>query len=189
MVRDYLKVVLMLPIIGIPISQDEQENFKMAQNYAHKIIKHGGLPLFLPVTIKVSLIPQIANSIDGLLLPGGVDIDPILYGEQPLPMLGRIAPNTDNFEMNIIKEFLPLNKPIFGICRGCQILNVALGGTLYQDLQSEYKGVFQHDQRAPRSYPTHTIMIDQGSRLFQLADNRQSVRVNTIHHQAVKELG
>ena len=179
----------MLPVIGIPISQDEQEDFKMSQNYANRIIENGGLPFFLPVTTKSLMIPQIARKIDGLLLPGGVDIDPNLYGEQPRPRLGRIVPNTDAFEVSIIKEFLGLNKPIFGICRGCQILNVALGGTLYQDLVREYEGVFQHQQSAPRWHSAHTIVIDPESRLYQLADNKPNVRVNTYHHQAVKTLG
>jgi putative glutamine amidotransferase len=123
--------------------------------------------------------------IDGLVLSGGSDVDPHYFGEEPHPKIGNITPERDKTEFLLTKAMLKRNKPILAICRGIQILNVAAGGKLYQDIASQYEGeLIQHSQKAPRSYLAHSVQVTPGSLLAKSAGS-ESFRVNTFHHQAV----
>jgi gamma-glutamyl-gamma-aminobutyrate hydrolase PuuD len=131
-------------------------------------------------TEQIEQIKQICQLIDGLLLTGGVeDVDPSLYGEEPLFELGEIFPERDRMELLLTSEMLRLNKPIFAICRGCQVLNVTVGGSLYQDINTQCQTI-QHRQKAQRSHLSHTIQIDEGTLLYKIMDTNK-LKVNSFH--------
>lgn len=125
---------------------------------------------------------------DGLIIPGGPDVDPRFYGEQPLWALGRTNYKRDTFELELVKAAHTAGKPIFGICRGCQLINVAFGGTVYQDLPTQCPEAYiQHSQQALGSYPVHEVRLAEGSALFQSLG--ATAQINSRHHQAVRALG
>ena len=128
-----------------------------------------------------------AGKLDALLLSGGGDVHPSLFGGQPHRKLGEFDPERDAFEIAILQLMIDLGKPVLGICRGIQVINAALGGTLYQDLASEQPQALQHQQKAPRRYPTHFVTVQQGSRLSAILESSR-LQVNSLHHQAVKDV-
>lgn len=161
------------------------------QMLKNALIKVGGLPIILPFPDDLKVASELAaaavQTFDGLVLPGGPDVDPTLYGEEPINASGRVTYPKDIFELALIKQNLQAHKPILGICRGLQILNVALGGTLYQDLTTQnQQATIKHTQASPGQYPSHHVTITPNSHLEQLLG--QQVYVNSRHHQAVKQV-
>ncbi|MBE9388306.1 gamma-glutamyl-gamma-aminobutyrate hydrolase family protein [Vagococcus salmoninarum] len=146
----------------------------------------GGVPVILPMT-NPELAKTYIASIDKLVLAGGHDVDPQFYGEDPHPKLQGTNPKRDLFEISLIKEALAQKKPIFGICRGMQLLNVTLGGTLYQDLSLYTDWAVRHlqDPTLP-IFPTHKISIEPASHLEKILGS--DYFVNSYHHQAVKRV-
>jgi putative glutamine amidotransferase len=175
----------MLPIIGITMSLEGDSKLFVKKEYSNAIIMAGGIPFLLPLTQKVHIINKMVQKLDGLLLTGGEDIDPTLFGEEPIDGLGEIIPERDQMEINLIHNVIEQKKPILGICRGCQILNVALGGDMYQDIKSQKKPVLQHFQRAPKSHASHSIHIHSSSLLFDIIQ-KMNIKVNSYHHQAIR---
>lgn len=177
----------MLPIIGITSSYDrEVGRIFLSHYYIEAVEAAGGLPLVLPCILPEDHVEQVLNSIHGLILSGGVDVDPLLFGEEPLPAMGDICPRRDRLELMLTRRALALNMPVLGICRGVQILNIAAGGKVIQDIGSTMKGTFKHQQQAPRWYGTHTIRTLPGSKLAAILG--EEMVVNTFHHQAVGEV-
>ena len=135
------------------------------------------------------MVEVLLDGIDGLLLSGGSDLDPDYYGEECAPELGVTVPERDAFEMVLVRLALGRGIPIFGICRGMQVLNVALGGTLYQDLSSQLgKDILNHWQESPKWHPAHEIEVLHDSHLAEIT-RCQNAKVNSYHHQGIKELG
>lgn len=184
--------MLKRPLIGIASSIEAGEHPKTLQInslYAEAISAAGGLPIILPIFQDKTLIREAIERIHGLLLPGGVDVDPLLFHQEPLPGQGRIDPLRDAFELEAIKEIISLKKPCLGICRGCQMITVALEGTLYQDMgQRKDKENLKHSQDAPYWYPTHSILIEEGS-LLEKIYGANKASVNSFHHQAIEDPG
>lgn len=150
------------------------------------VIKHGDIPVLIP-TRNPELMAQYVDVIDGLLLPGGPDVAPKFYGEEPVPNLGDTDAFLDASEIELVKLAVAKRKPIFGICRGVQVLNVALGGTLYQDLYSQRnRPTLQHYQKAPMPQGTHTISVTPDSYLAKIIGRDDTTLVNSHHHEAVK---
>jgi putative glutamine amidotransferase len=179
---------MMLPIIGIvPSRQKELSEYFLSKKYSDAVIEAGGIPYMLSYSSDKEIISGYIDSIDGLLLSGGIDPDTVYYKEEPLPGMGAIDPLRDKFEIDLINEALNNNIPILGICRGCQILNIAAGGTLIQDLDKSEE-YLKHNQNAPRWYPTHDIIIKDGSILYNIFA-KKVIRVNSFHHQAIKDTG
>jgi putative glutamine amidotransferase len=176
----------MQPIIGItPTLNDKQ--WVLNRDLSDSIFKAGGMPYIIAYSQELTQLQLICQSLDGLLLTGGAeDVDPLLYGEEPRVGLGDLSPERDRAEIILAREMLRLNKPIFAICRGCQILNVAAGGSLYQDIYSQCDTI-QHRQKAPRSHLTHSVQIVEGTLLHQITGSHK-IMVNSFHHQAVKSL-
>jgi len=175
----------MKPVIGLTCSIDNQKHF-LNNDYTEAIIRAGGLPLVIPMGTETDVV-QLAGLVDGLLLTGGNDPNPFLFGQEPHPRLGEVTPDRDALEVELARHFLYLNKPILGICRGMQILNVAVGGTLYQDI-SQHKGeLLQHLQDAPRFHASHYVHVEEGSILQQLS-GQERITVNSFHHQAVRDV-
>ena len=191
----------MKPKIGIPTDELIEVNPVMPNNHPayapHDVkeafIKLDALPLIIAFPDDVSQTEQLAQDyvqlIDGLMLPGGPDVDPTFYGEEPHPNIGMTLYQKDLFEIALIKAALAANKPIFGICRGIQIMNVAMGGTLYQDLESQYPDLkIQHPQATLGQFATHHVDLTPDSRLAALY-GKTTIKVNSRHHQAVKTVG
>lgn len=177
------------PVIGITASHDnEYREYRLKKKYSEAIYNAGGIPFILPVITEKKLIKLYIEKIDGLLLSGGLDVDPLIYGENPLPTNGSIDPERDLFELDLFKEAHSKGIAILGICKGCQIINIAAGGTLYQDIYNQIEGVLKHKQEAPRWYPTHRVNIDKGTYLYHIIE-KEKIRVNSIHHQAIKKVG
>lgn len=174
----------MRPVVGITCSYNTAlDQYHLARDYVRAVKAAGGDPVILPHTGNNN-VRSLLNVIDGLLLSGGGDIDPYHFGEEPWPENGSIDPHRDSFELQITMQALEVEMPVFGICRGIQILNVAAGGTVCQDIQRAIPGAYKHSQEAPRWYPTHEIEIKQDSLLFDLLAAHK-FRVNSFHHQMI----
>jgi putative glutamine amidotransferase len=155
-------------------------------DYVAGVAGAGGVPVVLPPILEAA--EEMARGIDGLLLTGGSDLHPSYYGEEPLPELDVTLPARDAFEMEILGHAFQRGVPVFGICRGMQVLNVALGGTLYQDLASQIEGSsIAHRQQMPKWQWTHEVEVDAASKVAKIVQVTD-LRVNSYHHQAIKGL-
>ncbi|WP_010272481.1 gamma-glutamyl-gamma-aminobutyrate hydrolase family protein [Paenibacillus senegalensis] len=178
----------MKPLIGVTSSIKEDRLLITGLDYVMSMEWAGGTPVVLPNLADAAAMDHIANSIDGLLVTGGKDIDPTWFGEEPHVKLGEVSPQRDHFEMQMVQRMMKLDKPILGICRGCQILNVTSGGDLYQDIHSQNEGpLLQHYQVAPRYHVSHFIDVVEGSLLHQISGS-QRYKVNSYHHQALRKV-
>lgn len=176
------------PIIGLTAAYDqEKQTFRLGTEYFRSVQAAGGLPLLLPITPNEALWQPYLANIDGFIFTGGCDITPKFYGAQTQPFCGETQDFRDSFELSLLKAALAHNKPVLAICRGHQLVNVAFGGTLYQDLSTEKPSTIVHRQPEPYETPTHDVMLDGSSPLARLLGNR--IRVNSFHHQAIADLG
>ncbi len=173
------------PIIGITCSQDDSEYNYLLRKYYINVIEHcGGVPIILPA-VKKKIIGEHISIISGLILSGGGDVDPLFFQKEPIPSCGVITPERDFYEIELVKKYIETGKPLLAICRGIQVLNIACGGLIYQDIYSELdKKLIKHVQTAPKWYPTHSIEININSRLYKIF-KKKFLRVNSFHHQAV----
>lgn len=181
----------MRPIIGItPSLATDEKKIYTPTSYPTAIIAAGGTPLFFNFTRDDEMIEAYAAMVDGVLFSGGDDVDPASYGEEQLWACGDVCPLRDAFEIKLLKTLVEKypEKPILGICRGAQLMNVAMGGTLYQDLQSQVKGCIRHQQQQISAYASHKATVSEGSKLQTIYGSTE-VMVNSFHHQAVKDLG
>lgn len=173
----------MKPIIGITPDYDPRERrYKIHEDYIRAVKTVGGYPVLL---FPEEGLPYLA---DGILLSGGGDIDPLLFGEEPLQESGEISPLRDSYELALCREALAQNIPLLGICRGMQVMNIAAGGSIYQDIQVQTTSDLKHSQQAPRHYGTHSIQLQPDTMLAQLFGTLTAT-VNSFHHQAVARLG
>ena len=188
----------MAPIIGITGTLKEDVDtvaerplgkfVRTDLDYVEGVAEAGGAPVVLPPVGDERAAGVLVQSLDGLLLSGGSDLDPGYYGEEPTPELGVTLPERDAFEMALVGLALRRGIPVFGICRGMQVLNVALGGTLYQDLPSQWDGnVLKHRQAIHKWQPTHEVEVREGSYIAEVM-GREVVKVNSYHHQGIKDL-
>lgn len=175
------------PVIGITARVEEDQTYSLDPVYGRAILQAGGLPLIVPI-VDEDDIPLLCERLDGLIVTGGGDINPTLYGEEPHVMLGAVYPGSDEYEEELILNFLKLDKPFIGMCRGMQMFNVALGGTVYQDLESQFEGtLYQHKQMAMRTHRTHSVQLEEDSLLYKIMQEKK-FNVNSFHHQGVKDV-
>lgn len=137
--------------------------------------------------VSAAVLDDYLDLIDGLLVPGGADVDSSLYGEEAHHCLGSVDPELDRMEMRLLEHAFDRDLPILGICRGIQSLAVALGGALYQDLPTQIPGLTHELRENDRSFLAHDISISQGSRLESIL-GKTSIGVNSLHHQSVRML-
>jgi gamma-glutamyl-gamma-aminobutyrate hydrolase PuuD len=178
------------PLIGITagLSPTTPEYYVLRWDYLRSIELAGGIPVVLPPS-GPALHPSLIVRLDGLVATGGVDVDPRLYGADPHPKVTDVSEERDEFELILMREALARGIPILGVCRGMQVLNVELGGTLIQDIPSETGSTLCHlDLDQPRATIAHPIFVECGSRLGDIL-GRHEVPVNSFHHQAVGRLG
>lgn len=151
---------------------------------------NGGTPILVSLIPNEEYIASVMDGVQGVLLPGcDSDVDPQLYGEQPHPKLGTVVPEKDATDLMVLAEAEKRHLPVFAICFGAQSLNVSRGGTLIQDIESQVPNCLKHEQGNPRDRASHSIAIEKGSRLARLADGLKEIRVNSHHHQAIKDVG
>lgn len=179
------------PVIGItPGYWSENNKLFIHKGYTDAIISAGGIPFLLPLTLDEDVVVSGIEKCDGILLSGGPDVDARLFGEFNMNCSGEISPYRDCLDLLAARITIEGKKPVLGICRGAQVLNIALGGSIYQDIFSQIKDrdIIKHKQEAPGWYPVHDINIKEGSKVYA-AFGKSSTGVNSFHHQAVKELG
>ena len=156
------------------------------KDYVDAVIKAGGVPLIIPFNTDKEVIISQVQVIDGLVLSGGHDVSPYNYGQEPSPLLGETFPERDDYEMLLLEEAKKRNLPILGICRGFQIINVAGGGTLHQDLSLIGKSVLKHNQVSKPTLKTHKIQIEENSIISEIFG--KETMVNSFHHQALDKV-
>jgi putative glutamine amidotransferase len=177
----------MSKLIAISATADDSR-IRLSLNYARSLEGAGLIPVVVPPLTDPTRAGEILDSAGGLLLTGGEDVDPARYGAARHPELGATHPARDATELALLAAARERRMPVLAICRGIQVLNVACGGTLYQDLPSERPSAVSHDQPHDRSARTHDVAITAGSRLAA-ATGAMQMAVNSYHHQAVNRLG
>ena len=177
------------PLIGIT-GNFGPKGCELAEGYYESVRRAGGVPVVIPPYDDAATLTAMLERLDGLLLSGGADLNPLYLGEEPVPGLGGINPRRDETELQLICLAAHRQIPMLGICRGIQMLAAALGGSLYQDLASQYQDapLVKHNQDLPREYASHTVDIEPGSLLGQILQAKQ-LAVNSFHHQAVRDAG
>ena len=178
----------MKPIVGVmPLWDDEKDSIWMLPGYMDGISQAGGIPVIFPFSADEEEIDRLTSMCDGFLFTGGHDVSPELYGENALEGLTQTCVKRDRLEEIVLKKAITADKPILGICRGIQLINAALGGTLYQDLPTQHPSGVPHRQQPPYDNPAHSVAIIKDSPLYDCLRTDQ-LQVNSHHHQAVKDL-
>ena len=188
------------PVIGIAtqtlpaIIGERPHCWVMGYRYVEALRAAGAIPWLIPlIPHDPDTIAAIAERLDGVFLTGGVDVDPSVYGETRQSFCGPTDPDRDAVEVALLTHAIRTEKPVLAVCRGLQILNVALGGTLYQDLAAQVPGTMKHDYfptplSPSRSYLAHEVAVDASTRLGRIL-GEPVVPVNSMHHQGIKTLG
>ncbi len=178
------------PIIGLTTYQRERGAYcVVVTEYIESVFAAGGIPVCIPAVKDEADYGYYMEILDGIIFTGGVDINPSCYGEEPLKEVSGIAPSKDEYELGLFKKAYDGKMPIFGICRGNQLINVALGGSLYQDINSQLPGSFGHyPKETPEDELYHSVELVEGSKLHEIMGVNK-LHVNSFHHQAIKSLG
>jgi putative glutamine amidotransferase len=190
------------PVVGIPtqtlqslggVSAEIPPSWVMSQRYILTLTAAGAIPWLIPLVDDATL-RGVYERLDAVFLPGGADIDPATYGADPHPLCDKTDRDRDRVEVALARWALEDEKPVLGVCRGMQLINVAAGGSLYRDIADELPGALKHDyfpfrgQSFARDYLAHEVRVTEGTRLAELM-GAGSLRVNSMHHQGVKTLG
>ncbi len=181
------------PVIGITTSRDAPSKGSISQiaapeSYIQAVQNAGGLPLLIPLCLPDSDLNEILSRLDGVLFPGGPDVDPALFNGRPHVKVYGIDPDRDRVELGLVRRAAELDKPFFGICRGIQVINVALGGTLYTHIADQFPGAQRHDWYSdfPREHLAHPVRVQSGSRLADILAH-STVQTNSLHHQGIEQ--
>lgn len=166
----------------------KEEVVSVGVNYANAVLRAGNVPVVLPRTDDVDAVRALVERIDVLLLAGGCDLDPATFGQAPSPFLGEVVAERDAFEFSLLAEAVRQRRPVLGICRGIQVINVYFGGTLYQDMPSELDPAMARHQRPDKPWEVvHPVRITAGSRLNGILGVTEA-GVNSTHHQACRDI-
>jgi len=179
------------PLIGVTASITAgkvPERVYVNSAYLRAVQQAGGVPVVLPPALSERALARLTRGLEGLLLTGGGDIDPALFGEAPHPTVYDVSPARDALELSVVRMALERRLPILAICRGAQVLAVAAGGALYQDVGTAPGTTLQHSQPEARDLPSHKVIVKAGSRLARVL-GAEEIEVNSMHHQAVKSPG
>lgn len=181
------------PVIGITGNYADQ-TCTLAEGYYQSVLKAGGIPVIIPPRYveegdDCSDLTGVLDNIDGIVFSGGGDPNPLLFGEEPVVQLHSVTPERDLQELKLVRMAYNRQIPMLGICKGIQMINAALGGTLYQDIHSQKEGGVwvKHSQDEDRRYPSHTVKVEEGT-LLQKLFGKDTLQVNSFHHQACKDI-
>jgi len=184
----------MHPVIGLtsrtmpfPANRRPRPTETVTRTYVESLVAAGALCILLP-NVDPAAAGAYLDRLDGVLLTGGDDPDPALFGEEPHPKIDMVDGRRDRFEIALARGARERGLPLFGICRGAQLLNIALGGDIYQDIESQSESAIQHTQRRLDDGPWHAVSVTAGSRLEAILQTG-SLRVNSFHHQACRRAG
>ncbi len=179
-----------LPLIGITTTHYQQKDplpgSGVSEAYIRAVHEAGGLPLLIPSGIRVDELETLASRLDGILFTGGGDIDPHYFNGRPHNRVYNIIPERDETELNLVRLAGETGLPFFGICRGIQVINVALGGTLYTDIDDQLPGALKHDFKE-RKYLAHPVQVQAGSILANVL-GMTGVQANSLHHQGLENV-
>jgi putative glutamine amidotransferase len=178
-------------LIPIPVQDAEKRRYTLGKNYVHSLIACGAAPILLPTSLDRDTWRALYSEADGVLLTGGGDVEPDVFEEEKHPATDDINPERDDIEIALARWALADDKPMFAICRGIQVVNVALGGSLIQDIPTQYGQRIEHRGSvigAARDHVLHEVCIEPGARITEVF-GPGNVGVNSFHHQAIKALG
>lgn len=176
------------PVIGIT-GNYANETCTLAEGYYQSVLHAGAIPFIIPPFFETSNLGEFLDRLDGIIFSGGGDINPLLLDEQPVKELHAITPERDRQELLLARLAYDRQIPMLGICKGIQIINAALGGTIWQDINTQMEGVrIKHSQDQDRRYPSHYVYIQEGSLLSGIFQNQDTIAVNSFHHQACKDI-
>lgn len=182
--------VAITPDASLATPESPFVKYDLKAAYADAVLRAGGLPFIVPYTDDRSLIDQYLDRVSALVITGGAfDIPPEAYGEQAKSGLGELKPGRTHFELAMLKGALQRRLPVLGVCGGMQLLNVAYGGTLIQDIPSEVPAARPHEQKHDRTQPHHPVEVKDQSVLAECVGGKGQLMVNSTHHQAVKAVG
>ena len=175
------------PIIGISTEIDIPERIAVKRKYVDAVIQGGGIPILLPFTDNAEILRAVITVIDGLLLTGGNDISPALYGEEAIAECAVFCGERDSFDYTLLRLASECRIPVLGICRGMQLINTYFGGTLYQDLPTQYPSDVCHRSQNADVVARHDIHSPEGGILYSIT-SKECLEVYSIHHQAVNRI-
>ena len=178
------------PLIGLTPSHDVETNdISMRNTYLRAVKEAGGIPIVLPLEAEEPDLQRLVSLCDGILFTGGPDVHPFLFGEETHMHCGAVSAKRDTLELALLRLVMEVRKPVLGICRGIQLINIGLGGTIYQDIPSQFPQNFQvaHRQPFPYAVASHHVSVVPGTRLADICHGL-TIQVNSMHHQAVRDL-
>ena len=177
----------MRPVIGLsPLWDNSKESYWMLPGYMKMLEECGAVPLMLPLTTDEGILDHCLNMCHGILLTGGQDVSPSMYGAETSPHCGEVSEERDRMDRYLLFSAIGRDLPVLGICRGLQLMNAALGGTLYQDLPTEYESAVNHVMTPPYDRGVHDVRVLEGTPLREML-GEEIIAVNSYHHQAVKD--
>ena len=182
-----------MPVIGLTMTRGQSRYgypmLTLTEAYVNAVARAGTCPLLIPLGLPENVLGDILSRIDGLLLTGGGDVHPDQYSSQEHPLVNEVDTDRDRVEIYLIREAIDRKIPFLGICRGIQVLNIALGGTIYDDILDQHPGALRHNffPEMPRQYLAHPVSIAPDSLLSKLLGRLQAP-VNSLHHQGIKSL-
>ena len=177
-----------VPVIGVvPLIDYTKNSYWMLPGYFNGIRQAGAMPIMFPVIDNNADAEMLADMCDGFLFTGGQDVDPAVYGAEKTELCGECCPERDTMEKLLLDIAMKRDIPVLGICRGIQFINACLGGTLWQDIPTQFSDKLTHCQKPPYNKSVHDVMIDRNSPLYELL-KKECIAVNSYHHQGVREL-
>jgi putative glutamine amidotransferase len=181
--------IAITPDLSSPTPEAPHPNYELRSAYADAVLRAGGLPFILPYSDDRSILDNYLDRISAVVISGGAfDVPPELYGETAGEGLGVLKPARTTFELTVLRIALARKMPVLGVCGGMQLINVAFGGTLIQDLALEHPDARSHQQKHDRSQPQHPVEVKDQTQLAECV-GRGQLMVNSTHHQAIKKLG
>ncbi len=178
------------PLIALtPYFNTDRDEPYMRPAFLKAVRQAGGIPIIIPLDLTEEDLAQIVETVDGVLFTGGPDVHPFFFGEETQAHCGNVCLRRDQMELSLLKLTMEARKPILGVCRGAQILNIGLGGDIYQDIPSQFPQDFPIAHTQPFGYeiPSHTVQVAPGTLLEKIAQNG-TLNVNSMHHQAVRKV-
>ena len=182
-----------VPLIGVTTwrgtSKSGSPQFFLSQTYTSSLVEAGACPVMIPLDLPEAVLEALLSRLDGLLFSGGGDVHPSRYNSQMHPLVGDVDEDRDRIEIYLVKRALESGLPFLGICRGLQVINVAMGGTLYEDILDQHPHALKHAYYPdwPRDYLAHGVQVESASRLASILDGAD-FQVNSLHHQGIRQL-